>query len=279
MFEPLVADIRERRTRRGMYKIDQIDIGFKLTFGGTVTKEDLGPWFEESRKALNTCKKPFGVIVDMRDLGLLSPGVQAEIVKGQMLYRDGGLQRSAVILSDPIVTIQFMRLAKRSGIYKYERFIDASSDAQWKKHAEDWVRSGIDLPLVTWDASYSVNVTRCDEDHKKLFSLLNDLHGAIKEGKGWEVIQQVVKDLADYTGYHFSQEEMLLSKTNYPDLTRHKAQHSFFVKKVEEFQSAVKDGDPSQPIEVTEFLKDWLVNHIKQTDRQYSAHLNANGIS
>ena len=115
-----------------MYKIEQTQIGFKLTFGGTITKEELEPWFEESKKALNTCKKPFGVIVDMRNVGLLPPDVQAEIVKGQMLYRNGGLQRSAVILGNARVTIQFMRLAKKSGIYNYERFIDASSDAQWE---------------------------------------------------------------------------------------------------------------------------------------------------
>ena len=127
-----------------MYKIEQADIGFRLTFAGTVTKEDLAPWFEESEKALTTCKKPFGVIVDMRDLELLPSEVQAEIVRGQMLYRNGGLQRSAVILSDPILTVQSMRLAKESGIYNYERFIDASSDAQWQKHAEDWVGFGID---------------------------------------------------------------------------------------------------------------------------------------
>jgi hypothetical protein len=127
-----------------MYKIEQTDIGFRLTFGGAVTKEDLQPWLEESKKALNTCRKPFGVIVDMRELELLTPDAQAEIVRGQALYRSSGLQRSAVILSDPIVTIQFMRLAKISGVYKHERFIDASSDAQWEKHAEEWVKSGID---------------------------------------------------------------------------------------------------------------------------------------
>jgi len=127
-----------------MYKIERTDIGFKLTFGGKVTKADMQPWFEESKMALNMCRKPFGVIVDMRSLELLPPEVQAEIVKGQMLYRDSGLQRSAVILNDPILTIQFMRLAKKSGIYKYERFIDASSDPLWKQRAEAWVRSGID---------------------------------------------------------------------------------------------------------------------------------------
>jgi hypothetical protein len=127
-----------------MYRIERTGIGFKLTFSGAVTKAEMEPWFEESKKALETCEKPFGVIVDMRNLELLPPAIQAEIVKGQMLYRESGLKRSAVILRDPIVTIQFMRLAKKSGVYRYERYIDASSDAQWEKHAEDWVRSGID---------------------------------------------------------------------------------------------------------------------------------------
>jgi hypothetical protein len=54
-----------------------------------------------------------------------------------MPYRLSGLERSAVILRDPIVTIQFMRLAKKSGVYKYQRYIDASSDQQWERHAEE----------------------------------------------------------------------------------------------------------------------------------------------
>lgn len=132
-----------------MYKIEQTEIGFKLTFSGTVTKEELEPWFQESKNALIKCKKPFGVIVDMRNLELLPPDVQAEIVKGQMLYRNSGLQRSAIILRDPTVTVQFMGLAKKSGIYNYERFIDASSDAQWEKHAEEWAGFGIDPPGVS----------------------------------------------------------------------------------------------------------------------------------
>jgi len=135
------------------------------------------------------------------------------------------------------------------------------------------------MPLVTWDESYSVKVSRCDEDHKKLFSLLNTLHDAMKTGRGSQVIQQVVTELADYTERHFSREEMLLRQTNYPDLDSHKAQHQIFVKQVEQFQSDLKARNMAQSIAVTEFLKDWLANHIKQVDRRYSAHLNANGVS
>lgn len=129
---------------KNMYKIESTDIGFKLTFAGSISKSDMQAWFEESRAALRGCKKPFGVIIDMRDLELLPPDVQAEIVKGQSIYRNSGLERSALILRDPIVAIQLMRLAKKSGVYKYERYFDASNDEQWELHAQQWVRSGID---------------------------------------------------------------------------------------------------------------------------------------
>ncbi|HUB02143.1 MAG TPA: hypothetical protein VL983_05635, partial [Terriglobales bacterium] len=59
----------------------------------------------------------------------------------------------------------------------------------------------------------------------------------------------------------------------------HQMQHRAFVKKVEEFQSDMKAGKRVRTIAVVDFLKDWLIHHIKQTDREYSDHLNAKGIS
>jgi hemerythrin len=135
------------------------------------------------------------------------------------------------------------------------------------------------VSFIAWNMSYSVNVKKCDDDHKKLFALINALHDAMKDGKGSQVLQQLVKELADYTNYHFSGEEALLEKTNYPALEPHRAQHKQFVKKVEAFRQDLATGVGGQSVAVATFLNDWLVNHIKRTDRQYSEHLNANGIS
>jgi len=135
------------------------------------------------------------------------------------------------------------------------------------------------MPLVTWDMSYSVRVAKCDEDHRKLFALINSLHDAMLAGKGALVVQKVVKELGDYAQFHFSAEERLLEQTHYPDLGPHRGQHRVFVKKVEQFQQDLKVTTAGQAISVVTFLKDWLTNHIKQTDQQYSAHLNAKGVS
>jgi len=134
------------------------------------------------------------------------------------------------------------------------------------------------MPLVTWDASYSVNVATCDEDHKKLFAVVNTLHEAMVDGKGFQLLPQIATQLVDYTNLHFSREESLLEKTNFPGLNQHRAQHRRFVKKVEQFRQDLEAGRTVRSVLVLNYLKDWLTYHTKHIDRQYSAHLNKNGV-
>jgi hypothetical protein len=68
------------------------------------------------------------------------------MVQGQAMYRSRGMQRSCVILHDAITTIQFMRLAKHSGIFKNERYIDASAHKDWLREARNWVEHAVPLP-------------------------------------------------------------------------------------------------------------------------------------
>ena len=129
-----------------VYKIDKTDLGFQLTFGGDMTEAELQTWYQESACVLAGLHLPFGVIIDMRTLAPLPTGAQTVMVKGQAMYRSCGMQRSCVILEDPITTIQFMRLAKKSGIFKYERYIDASVHKDWRLAARNWVRDAVAPP-------------------------------------------------------------------------------------------------------------------------------------
>jgi hemerythrin-like metal-binding protein len=132
------------------------------------------------------------------------------------------------------------------------------------------------MAAFNWNSSYSVNVKRCDEDHKKLFALINDLHGAMQSGKGNQVIEKVVQELEDYTRFHFAGEEALMAKTQYPGLVAHQVEHQKFVQALVKLR---KEGITGQSISLLAFLNDWLINHIKRIDQRYSAHLNANGVA
>ena len=58
------------------------------------------------------------------------------------------MERSVVILDNVITTMQFKRIAQETGIYQWERYIDASSTGNWQKAGEDWIVKGIDMDKV-----------------------------------------------------------------------------------------------------------------------------------
>ena len=134
------------------------------------------------------------------------------------------------------------------------------------------------MALVTWDQTYSVSVRRLDEQHQKLFALLNALHEAMRQGKGQAVVQDTLRELATYTVTHFRAEEELMRKTNYPGLAAHRAEHQRFVDKVNQFTQDLKAGGNVSSLQVVGFIKEWLAEHIRRTDRSYSAHMNAQGV-
>lgn len=127
-----------------MYSIVQTPYGIRLTFGGFMENAEMQQWAEESVPVLAGQKKGFGVFVDMRTLKPLPADSKATMERTQALYKQKGMARSVVILNSPTVTIQFKRIAHESGIYEWERYIDASSSADWEEQGVAWVRDAKD---------------------------------------------------------------------------------------------------------------------------------------
>lgn len=134
------------------------------------------------------------------------------------------------------------------------------------------------MAYLTWDDSYSVRVKEIDTQHKKLVEMINNLHDAMKQGKGKDVMTKVLKDLVDYAASHFATEEKYMTKFNYPQSSLHKSEHEKFVKQVLDFQNDFTAGKVAITLEVMNFLKDWLVKHILGTDKKYSSFFNEHGL-
>jgi hemerythrin-like metal-binding protein len=123
--------------------------------------------------------------------------------------------------------------------------------------------------LFKWDESFATHVPEMDEQHKKLFRMVNDLYKAMKAKRAKEALNGIVDELIIYTGKHFGDEEKLLAKVHYPDIAAHKQLHKDLVSKVLDVQKKLKSGQATVGIELLNFLKDWLVNHIKGNDKKY----------
>lgn len=127
-----------------MYKIERRDFGFWLTFGDFISANEMHRWLQESFETLPEQPEPFLVFVDMRTLAPLDQEAQAIIRDGQRLYQQRGMVRSVVILNSPVITVQFKRIALQSGIYEWERYIDASNYTDWEQRGMDWLEHAID---------------------------------------------------------------------------------------------------------------------------------------
>ena len=135
------------------------------------------------------------------------------------------------------------------------------------------------MPLMTWTEKLSVGVGVLDEDHKRARG-----HGkrAVRghAGGAWP---RFPRTHPGWTGaLHartFAREEKLFAQTGYPATAPHKHEHDALTRQVLEVQRKHAAGSATTlSLEVMQFLKNWLINHIQGSDQKYRAHLNANGI-
>lgn len=134
------------------------------------------------------------------------------------------------------------------------------------------------MAFLVWEDKYSVGIKEIDDQHKGLFDIINDLYEAIKLNKNKEILSDIINKLVKYTEVHFDAEELLMSLYKYPDLEEHKRLHGKFTSKVIEFRDNFNPTTLMTSLEVMEFLKQWWMHHVLDTDKQYSPFLLKKGL-
>jgi hemerythrin len=123
--------------------------------------------------------------------------------------------------------------------------------------------------MFAWKETYSIGVPEIDTQHRRLFSLADELYAAMNDGKGKALMEKVLKNLIDYTKTHFAAEERLMQRCKYPEYQPHKRQHDELTKQVLQLQRDFEAGKTALTIEVMQFLNTWLRQHIGGSDRRY----------
>ncbi len=129
------------------------------------------------------------------------------------------------------------------------------------------------MPLFEWNEQFNVGVEYFNAQHKNLVTLVNDLHDAMREGKSSERLGGILAGLIDYTVRHFTDEERAMARYGYGDLAVHHHEHELLTAKVLEYKKRFEEKQVLLSIELAGFLKDWLTNHIMETDKRYGPFL------
>ena len=137
----------------------------------------------------------------------------------------------------------------------------------------DWVQKA-DKPhrsmFFEWNDSYKVEISSIDGQHRNLFGLVDELHRGMVAGTANTVMAEILDRLVRYTVTHFEHEERLMRDAGYPALGGHIAQHKALTSRVLQFQAEFQSGRVAMSVTLLKFLKDWLSQHIMESDQAYA---------
>ena len=129
------------------------------------------------------------------------------------------------------------------------------------------------MPLIQWNDSLSVNINFIDRQHQHLIQLINDLHQAMKERRAREAMGGIIEELSQYAQEHFMTEERLFIKYDYPQKATHVNEHNRFINQVVDFKDSFNAGRTTLSLEIMNFLNQWLLDHIRKSDKAYAPFL------
>ena len=127
---------------------------------------------------------------------------------------------------------------------------------------------------VVWDDVYSVGFEPIDNQHKELVKMINELFESCKQGtdEADKAFFQTIKRAVEYARNHFTDEVKYMLQVDFPGLSEHRKQHDDFMATVIKVMHEFDEGKTT-PIELAQFLKKWLLNHIAISDKQYAPYL------
>lgn len=131
---------------------------------------------------------------------------------------------------------------------------------------------------LEWKPEYSVGIASIDMQHRRLINLINRLQTAVDYSTGEVFEREALDDLVDYTRTHFKYEEDLMERHGYPGFEGHRAEHMRMIARVEQVLEEYRQDQDQAMQKAIDFLRDWLINHINGTDKQYSRFLIDKGV-
>lgn len=130
-----------------------------------------------------------------------------------------------------------------------------------------------------WCDDYASGTTGIDRHHVELLEQMGKLAHAIGSGQNTDSISMM---LANQLKTHFSAEENLMRRYEYPFAGQHQRQHHALLVSFEKLCGEISTHERSTIrllLDVQVFLIDWYINHITKSDRHLGHYLQRAGVS
>ena len=130
---------------------------------------------------------------------------------------------------------------------------------------------------IAWSDELLVGNEVIDRQHREIFKNYNEFLAACKLGKGRDKLLEMLGFMANYVNQHFAAEEQLMAEVNYPDMFSHKVEHRDLRALIATLRSEAEEEGATLGLmtDTNRKLLDWLIVHIKQSDKSLASYVNA----
>jgi len=131
--------------------------------------------------------------------------------------------------------------------------------------------------LLQWQNKFNLGIDEADRQHKKMLSMMNGVHVMSVNHCSNKAIAKALDALITYTEVHFAWEEELFTSYDYPQSELHHNTHVKLVQDLRQHQANIATSNNTQIRNELVALNEWLLNHIEHSDKDYVAHIKAQG--
>ncbi len=125
---------------------------------------------------------------------------------------------------------------------------------------------------IVWSSAFETGIEEIDKQHRLLVDTINQASNLLRDEYIQEDLRTIVNTLIRYTQFHFETEEQLMLDTRYShqspqDYEKHIEEHFEFSTKILEIHQQIQEGNTIEGEEIINYLCQWLVVHILNTDQ------------
>lgn len=129
------------------------------------------------------------------------------------------------------------------------------------------------MAFVNWSPNLSVGIDFIDADHQQSITLLAELQDLVASDQPRTAAIEKLDELIEFSEQHFRLEERLMKENNYREFAQHQAIHKKLLQQTTELRERLASGATDIGPEVMDFLKEWLMRHILESDKHFGGFL------
>lgn len=129
------------------------------------------------------------------------------------------------------------------------------------------------MPLIDWIPSYNTGIAEIDIDNQQLVGIINLLHDSMTNKNNQEIVNDVIKRLAQNFQDHCTIANRVLAGIQYPELTQQQESHKKFGRILTTFLKRLKKEEKISAMELVGFLRNWFEKHVLIEDQRIKAFI------